>query len=113
MHFCSVLSAVQLRRMVASFHVLQTLTATGGASMMAVSALRCVDLVFMLTGSLICLGLTGNICCSAPTRAQRRRPGSDPAAALLCPLLFLTRGLVHNDELVLLPVSGFDIFRAF
>lgn len=102
------------------FHTLRAVTATGGASAVAdaatgaaaaaVNTLR--HFFSVLAGALFCLNLTVSARYGAPAGAEFRGHGCSFSAASLSLLFILIRGLIHNDQLVLLPVAGLGITGA-
>lgn len=85
--------------------------AAAGAAAAALHALSRVDLFSVLAGRL--LPPLRLACCSAPAGAQRRGRGCSFSAAFPALLIVLVWSLVHNDQLVLLPVAGLGVIGAF
>lgn len=102
-------------------HTARAVTATGGASAKAdaaagtaaaaVGTLRCEDFFSVLAGSLLCLNVTVSTCCTASAGAQCWGHSLSLSTALSL-FFILVGGLVHDDQLVLLPVAGLGIFGA-
>lgn len=91
------------------FHASRAVAADAatGAATAAVNALRHEHFLSVLTGSLFCLDLTVSTCCTTP---GCRRHGRSFSAASLSLLVVLIRSLVHDNQLVLLPVAGLGLF---
>ena len=83
--------------------------AAARAAAAAVNTLGLGDVFSVLAGSLVWMDLTFSTCSNTPAGAQHWGQGYSFSVASLRLFFILFRSLVHDDELVLLPVAGLGV----